>query len=189
MNRILAFSAAAAASFAAAPALAQEEVRVPAFRQVELVGGGQVTLRHGPRQSVRLLRGSQQVSAFEVDRDGRLRIRACRTSCRNYDLRVEIVTPRIDALAIRGGGSIDAQGSFPGQGSLAAAVTGGGDIDARGLEARDVAAAVTGGGVIRTDPGRTLAASVSGGGSIRYWGNPAVTQSVRGGGSVERAGR
>ncbi len=173
----------------AAPAAAQEEVMLPRFDQIELLGGGHVTVRHGAVQRVRLLRGSRQVSDLAVDRQGRLTIRACRTSCRDYDLRVEIVTPSVEALAIRGGGEIETEGAFPRQGSLTAAVTGGGEIDTRALAPRAVAAAVTGGGSILTDPVATLTASVRGGGSVRYWGDPQVTQAVSGGGSVERAGR
>jgi hypothetical protein len=150
----------------AAPAAAQEEIGVARFQQLELVGGGHVTVRHGSVQRVRLLRGSRGISDFAVDRQGRLTIRACRTSCRDYDLRVEIVTPSVEALAIRGGGAIETEGAFPRQGSLAAAVTGGGAIDTRALAPRSVAAAVTGGGSILTDPGASLVAAVRGCGSV-----------------------
>lgn len=188
-SRILMFSALAPLLALAAPAAAQEEVAVARFDHLELVGGGHVTVRHGPVQRVRLLRGSRAISDFAVDREGRLTIRACRASCRDYDLRVEIETPSIAALAIRGGGEIRTQGAFPRQGSLAAAVTGGGEIDTRAMTPQAVAAAVTGGGTILTDPEASLTAAVRGGGSIAYWGDPQVVQSVSGGGSVERGRR
>jgi len=175
---------------APAPAIAQE-VNVPAFRSVELTGGGHVTVRHGARQSVRLVRGDADVTDFEVRRDGsdgQLVIRACRTSCRNYDLRIEIVTPDLEALAIRGGGVIEVQPGFPAEPDFALAVTGGGHLDARALGARNVAAAVRGGGHILTAPRSALAASVNGGGAIVYSGKPTLSVSIRGGGTVTRSG-
>lgn len=172
-----------------APAAAQEEVRVPTFTGVELRGGGRVVVRHGAVQRVRLLRGSRQLTGFEVDQQRRLRIDACRSTCRDYDLAIEIVTPHLDALSIRGGGQIETAGAFPRQSAIAAAVTGGGELDARAIDARAAAAAVAGGGSILTDPEASLVASVRGGGSVRYWGRPRVTRAVSGGGSVEHAGR
>ena len=170
----------------AVPAAAQSPVRVPAFDSIELRGGGHVTIRHGAAQRVTLVRGSAELTRFEVDDDGGLRIDACVRSCRNYDLRFEIVTPSLEAVAITGGGAVRTEGAFPGRGTLAVAVTGGGAIDVRSIEAASVAAAVRGGGSILTRPRNSLAASVSGGGAITYWGNPSVTSSVNGGGSVRR---
>ena len=79
---------------AAAPAAAQGPVTVPRFDSVELQGGGQVVLRHGPTQRVTIVRGNVEMTRFSVER-GRLEILACVRSCRNYDLQVEIVTPDI----------------------------------------------------------------------------------------------
>src|SRR5690349_25124506 len=93
---------------AAVPAAAQGPVAVPAFDSIDLRGGGSVILRHGAVQQVRLIRGSAEVSGFTVDDDGRLKIEVCVDRCRDYELEVEIVTPDIDALAVRGGGSIRA---------------------------------------------------------------------------------
>ena len=171
----------------AVPAAAQGPVRVPSFDSIELRGGGHVTIRHGATQRVTLVRGSTDLTRFRVDDDGNLRIDACVRSCRNYDLRVEIVTPSLNAVAITGGGAIRTDGAFPARGMLAVAVTGGGSIDVRPIEAGSVAAAIRGGGSIMTRPRNSLAASISGGGSITYWGRPSVTSSINGGGSVRRA--
>jgi hypothetical protein len=178
-------------AFALTPAIvaAAETVQLPAFQQLELRGGGEVVVRHGGRQQVNLLSGSSRISRFEVDRQGRLIVRACETQCpRDYKLRIEIVSPRLDALAVTGGGTVRAAAAFPGRQNLALAVTGGGVLDARAMPARSVAAAVTGGGLINTAPSASMTAAVRGGGSIRYWGNPSVTQAVVGGGAVTRAG-
>jgi hypothetical protein len=173
-----------AALIAAMPASAQGPVSVPAFDQVELRGGGEVTIRHGPTQSVTIVRGSSEISGFTVDDDGRLEIRACVRRCTDYDLEVEIVTPDLEALAIRGGGSIIASGSFPEREDLAVAVSGGGSIDVRAIPAGDVAAAVNGGGLIRTFARANLAASINGGGLVRYRGDPETAVSIHGGGDV-----
>jgi len=175
---------AAAALLAAAPAAAQTPVSVPAFDSLELRGGGHVTVRHGATQRVTLLRGNSETSRFSVDAQGKLRIDACRRSCRGYRLEVEIVTPELEGAAISGGGVISAKGDFPDRGMLALAVTGGGVIDLVAIESGSVAAAVRGGGAIRTHARNSLLASINGGGSIAYLGDPRVTSAINGGGAV-----
>lgn len=170
-----------------APALAQSTVMLPRFSSIELHGGGEVILRHGPSQRVTLVRGNTQLTDFTVDERGRLVIRACTGTCRDYSPRIEIVTPDIRAAAIHGGGTIETQGEFPKPGSLALAVHGGGEIDAERTEARHIAASVSGGGVIRARPVGALSASIRGGGEITYCGDPAsVASSVSGGGAIAR---
>lgn len=176
---------------APAPATAQTSVPVGHFDALELRGGGSVVIRRGERHRVTLIRGNLETTAVELDtargNERSLVIRACRTSCRDYDLRIEIVTPDIDAVAITGGGAVRVEPGFARQGNLALAVIGGGAIDATALPASNVAASVRGGGSIRTAPTAALAASVSGGGAILYSGNPQVVTSVHGGGAVTRA--
>jgi hypothetical protein len=183
MNKFL-FAAAALAL--AAPAASQTPIRVGTFDAIELRGVGELVIRHGAEQRVTLLEGDRALAGFEVDEQGTLVIRACRTSCRNQRLRVEIVTPEVEAVAIHGGGAIRIERGFPAGDNLAVAVHGGGAIDARALPARNVAAAVSGGGSIRTAPGENLAASIRGGGAILYTGDPETAVSVRGGGAVSR---
>lgn len=175
---------AAALGTVAIPAIAQTPVPVSAFDSIELRGGGTLTVRHGDRQQVNLISGNLEMTRFSVDEEGQLTIHTCRRSCSNYRLRVEVVTPDIDALAIHGGGSIRTEGAFPRSRSLAVAITGGGAIDAEAIESASVAASITGGGTIRTHPRSSLAASIMGGGSIRYLGDPHVTSSINGGGTV-----
>ncbi len=170
-----------------ASAAAQTMVSVPAFRAIELEGGGHVVLRYGDVQQVRLLRGSTAFTRFVVEDGGKLRIEACNDDCpRHYDLDVEIVTPAIDALAISGGGAIETASDLPCRREIALAVKGGGTVDARALRCADVTAAVDGGGLIRVNADKNLMAAVRGGGSIKYWGNPRVTEAVEGGGEVEQ---
>jgi hypothetical protein len=183
-TRILA-AAALFAGLAAIPgATAQTPISVGRFDEIELRGGGDVVIRHGSQQRVTMLSGNRELAGFDVERDGRLVIRACRRSCRNQDLRVEIVTPEVEAVAITGGGAIRVEGGFPREDHLAVAVTGGGTIDTRAVAARNVAASITGGGRIRTAAERNLAASITGGGAILYRGDPQKTVAIHGGGSV-----
>jgi hypothetical protein len=168
-----------------APALAIEDVPVPAFKTVELRGGGDVVLMPGPSQRITLLEGSTAITRFQVDLAGKLRIDACNARCpQHYRLRIEIQTPRVPGVGVNGGGSIRASSGFAAQSDIAAGVSGGGKIDLRAIEAGSVAAGVNGGGLIQVRARSTLAAGISGGGEVRYWGNPQVTSAINGGGSV-----
>jgi Putative auto-transporter adhesin, head GIN domain len=173
---------------------AEEAVPVPRFDSIQLNGGGIVVLRHGPVQRVVIRSGSTAYTAIRVGppraRGGdahRLVIDACNARCpRHYDLRIEIETPRIDAVAVHGGGRITAEAGFPSQRDVAVAVDGGGEIDLRAVAMANVAAAVNGGGSLLVRAEDSLAAAVNGGGAIRYWGSPSVTTSINGGGTVVR---
>ena len=173
---------------ASAPAVAAEHVPVPAFRSVELHGGGSVLLRPAAQQRVTLLEGSTRFTRLRVNRDGELRISICEGRCpRYYRLRVLVEGPQVPDVAITGGGSITAAGGFSPQRRLSAGINGGGSIDLRSVAANDVSAAVNGGGSIAVRPRARLNAAVNGGGAIRYWGDPQVTMAVHGGGTVTRA--
>src|SRR4029079_18762077 len=139
---------------AAAPALATESISVPAFRSVQLRGGGDVSLRPGPVQRVTIFEGSTSVTRFRVGRDGQLKIDVCDGNCpRNYHLRVDIQSPSAPDVAIAGGGLIRASGGFPAQRQLSAAISGGGKIDMLAVSAASVNAAVHGGGPGSGGPG------------------------------------
>ena len=176
-----------AALLASMPALAADVVPLPAFRSIELQGGGNVSIVPGPVQRVTLVQGSANSTRFAVDHDGKLEIDACYRICpHNYDLQIRIESPRVPAVAIQGGGNITAMGGFAPQDHLAAAVHGGGTIDLRSVDAREVAAAINGGGKIAVRPRSALSAAVHGGGEIRYLGDPQVSEAVAGGGDVRR---
>ena len=182
------FLAAAAMALLAVPAFAAEVVPLAHFDGVGLRGGGHVTLKYGTEQRVTLIKGSTQFTRLHVEQGGGLSIDACDNNCPDhYQLEIEIVSPEISAIAIEGGGTIVAQGSFPAPARLDVAVNGGGDIDARALTARAIDAAVNGGGKIRVASNGAINAAVSGGGDIVYSGKATVTQAVSGGGSVSRA--
>ena len=175
------------AALTTAPVFAQTVVPTAPFDSVELEGGGHVVLRYGEVQQVRLLRGSTEFTRFQVEDGRKLKIEICRNECpRHYDLDVEITTPRIEALAVSGGGRIEGTDGFPGPHKIALAVDGGGEIDTRALEVGHAVAAIDGGGMIKLRASEELTAAINGGGDIKYWGNPKVTQAIEGGGEVEQ---
>ena len=172
---------------ASVPALAAEMVAVPAFRSVELRGGGEVSIRPGPVQRVTVIEGSTRITRLRIERRGKLQIDECSVNCpRQYRLRVDIQSPYVPDIAIAGGGLIHAAGGFPAQRQLSTAIMGGGKIDMLAVSASSVNAAVQGGGLIIVRPRSSLSAAVDGGGEIRYAGNPSVSSAINGGGAVHR---
>jgi hypothetical protein len=180
-----------AAVLLASPAFAATPVQVGHFDQIELHGGGHVTIRHGAQQSVTLIKGSTDITKFEIHDGGKLIIYTCKGTCtiEHYDLEIEIVTPDLASAAINGGGDIVAQGTFPARDNFAAAIHGGGDVDMLAISAATVEAAVHGGGDIHVTATKQLTAAVNGGGDISYRGNPHVTEAVNGGGAIEHEGK
>jgi len=175
----------AVALAAAAPAVAAQVVPVAQFDSLELRGGGDVVVVRGPMQRVTVLEGSP---GLRVERGGKLRIDACPQRCPpGYRLRMEIQSPRVPDLGVIGGGSIATRPGFAAQPELAVAVNGGGRIDARSVDAGSVSAAVNGGGQLDVRARAMLTAAINGGGLVRYAGNPQVTSAVHGGGAVIRS--
>ncbi|HEY7978250.1 MAG TPA: DUF2807 domain-containing protein [Rhizomicrobium sp.] len=181
------FLFAAAASLFATSALAGETINVGSFRNVEVRGGGHVTIHRGADQRVTLVKGTTQYTSFTIEDGRNLVIDACDHSCPggNYDLEVDIATPDIGGVSVDGGGGITGSADLPTR-ELNAAVEGGGHIDMRAVHADSVHAAVNGGGHIQVYAASKLKAAVSGGGRIEYWGNPQVTSAISGGGDVRQ---
>jgi len=166
---------------------AAEVVPTPAFRSIDLRGGGDVTIVRGPVQRVTIVSGSSQFTHIYLEREGQLRIDACNSRCpRNYPLQIRIESPTVPSVAIEGGGTIVAARGFAPQTNLAAAVHAGGTIDLRAVDARDVSAAINAGGDIYVRPRVSLSAAVHAGGDIHYSGNPQVSMAVSNGGNVSR---
>lgn len=169
-----------------AAAFASQTIEVPAFRAVEVHGGGHAILRHGDTQRVTLIKGDPNVAEIRVNRDGTLLLSPCKDMCwGHHELEVEVMTPAIAAASVHGGGELDATGNFPTQPSLNVSVHGGGTADLRAIPAETVSASVHGGGDADVRAMKALSASVHGGGDLRYWGHPQVTAATHGGGSIE----
>ena len=172
----------------AAPAAAQTPVDVPRFDGVSVQGGGEVDVRHGAVQRVSFTATHPELVEIKVER-GNLVIRPCRRSCRDQRLKVEVVTPSLDAASIHGGGHLRIERGFPRRDSLALSVHGGGRLDAQHADADDVAAAIHGGGVIATGAPRSLAANIHGGGVIRTGAPRSLAVAIHGGGTVNYCGK
>jgi hypothetical protein len=173
----------------AMPALVTAQTIVPLrpFTLVELHSGGRAILRHGPTQSVTLLKGSLDYTRVAIADGGQLVINSCGKGCpRDYDMEIEIVTPDIAGILVTDGGRIESHGSFPRQAEVKVNVSQGGLIDIRSMAADSVTASVNQGGMIFTRPQTALFATVAHGGIITYWGNARVRKSVRDGGVVTR---
>jgi hypothetical protein len=178
-----------ASAAGAAPTNDPALVAVSHFDSLELEGGGHVTLKYGPAQTVRFLKGSTTYTRIHLDDRNRnkLVIETCHSDCPDeYKLEVEVVTPDIAGVAISGGGHIESADGFHSLHKIAAAVHGGGKIDLRSFDVNDVTAAVDGGGSILVKAKGSLMAAANGGGRIQYWGNPQVTEAINGGGRVSR---
>ena len=161
---------AAATSLLATSALAGETVNVGPFRNVEVRGGGHVTIHRGTAQRVTLVNGTTQYTSFTIEDGQTLVIDACDHGCPSgdYDLDVDIATPDIGGVSVDGGGGI----------------TGNADLPTKHLNA-----AVDGGGEIKLYADRHLDAAVNGGGAVLFWGHPSVSSAVEGGGTVSRGER
>lgn len=160
---------------------------VAPFDSVSLEAGGEVVVRPGAVHSVRVVRGDPRALEITTRRNS-LRIRCRPNACRNSVPRVEVTSPSpIRALAVNGGGRLRVERGFGHQRDLALAVRGGGEIDALRLSAASVAAAISGGGNIQTHARSSLAATIRGGGLVSYLGDPSVTSAIQGGGAVRMA--
>jgi len=177
---------AAALAVLSVPALAGQQVSLAPFQTVDMHGGVDVVLKHGDVQRVTLLKGTTQYTTLKVT-NGKLEITGCDFwRCPwGYESRVEIVTPKVVALDVHGGGDLIAQGSFPQQDKLSLNVHGGGDADVRAIPVRNVSAEVHGGGDLRVTAQQSLSGSVGGGGDVTYWGHPKeVNVATHGGGDI-----
>lgn len=164
---------------------ANTDVPVGQFDSVELRGGGHVILRYGTQERVTLVSGSTEFTHFHVEDGRKLVIDACTYDCpSHYDLEVRILTPHVNAIAIRGGGHIESEPGFPVQNAITAAIEGGGHIDLHTIDAVNGTAAVNGGGRISIHVDQHLTAAVNGGGHIGYSGGAELTSAINGGGSI-----
>ncbi|HEX5703487.1 MAG TPA: hypothetical protein VFX97_09845 [Pyrinomonadaceae bacterium] len=164
----------------------QQALSLAPFTSIELDGGVKAMLQYGSPQRVTLLKGNGDTSLIAVTQE-RLLIEKCRDKCpRGYELQVEIVTPRINAISATNGGLIESRGNFPLQPAMSLAVRHGGTVDARAILANNITSAVNQGGRILAKPQITMVASVSNGGVITYWGDARVTSSTEHGGIVSK---
>jgi hypothetical protein len=177
------------ATMVVASSASAQNVSVARFRSVQLQNGGQVVLRHGQTQRVRLVAGSLDCTQIRVDGGQQLRIdnHGGGAGCGRHErLEIEVITPMLEGVAVANGGIIRSVGDFPSQSDIAVAVEQGGGIDLRSMVVDAVDASVQSGGRISVSARQTLTATVESGGIVKYWGDPRVRESIRNGGVVAR---
>jgi hypothetical protein len=174
------------------------------FAAVELAGSNEVTIRIGGEQSV-VVHADDNLLDRVTTRvgDGKLVIgnEGGGFTTRN-PIRVDVVVPAVDELALSGSGTIEAEGidadelriALSGSGVVSASgqarrvdvtLDGSGDAQLHGVVAQEAHAKLSGTGRIAVNATESLDASVPGTGSIEYSGNPPqVRKSVDGVGSV-----
>lgn len=174
-----------AALFLSAAASAGTDIQLPSFHGINVHGGGEVKLIYGPVQRVTVIKADMKVARITV-KGGMLDLSPCDGTCwGNHELKVEVVTPNIDAVEVHGGGWLAAEGNFPKTPRLTADIHGGGTANLRNLPADTVEAEVHGGGTLHVNALTALNADVHGGGSITYTGHPQrLSTKTHGGGSI-----
>ena len=180
---------------------------MPVFNSVELAGSNIVTVRVGAPRSVVVRADDNLLSHVPTTvRSGRLVISTPGSFSTQSPMRVAVITPSFDTVALSGSGILSVQNvraktlevTLTGSGVLRASGTahrvvatlGGSGVEALGgVAARDAHALVTGSGRIDVTVTRALDASILGTGEIVYGGNPKhVTTSVTGKGAITPGG-
>ena len=158
------------------------------FEGIEAHNGAHVVVRQGPVQRVSMPQSDSGCTRVSVASGGRLVINRSGDSCREGERTpIEIETPRLRAVSVANGGTLQTLGAFPAQASIRVAVEQGGTIDIRSLTSDQVIASVYSGGRIFLKSRKTLDATVESGGAVTYWGDPEdVRRSVHHGGVVTR---
>jgi len=184
--------------------IAATQVRhVAPFRGVELAGGTNVNVSIGSVQRVVVHADSNLLGAVTTRVvAGRLVVGNTGSFSTRSQMEVDVTVPELDALALSGGGILDARDvhahtlalTLSGGGiaqatgtadALTVLLTGGGSAQLRGLVARDVQVRLTGAGLVSVDATDSLDATLTGAGSILYDGNPShVTKDVTGTGVI-----
>jgi Putative auto-transporter adhesin, head GIN domain len=174
------------------------------FDAVELAGSNEVRIRVGGEQSV-VVHADDNLLDRVTTRvvDGKLVIgNEGGGFTTRHPIRVAVVVPAVDELALSGSGTIEADDVdvdeltvvLSGSGLVSASgrarrvevkLNGSGDAELQGVVAQEAHAKLSGTGRIAVNATESLDASVPGTGSIEYSGNPPqVRKSVDGVGSV-----
>ncbi len=183
-----------------------QQRQVGEFHQVELRGAGDLAVVVGPATSLTVSADPAQLENLRTEvRDGRLIIDQDRgwNWFRASRLKIELTTPTLDGLAIRGAGDASVSGARGAQlvleidgagdlrasgetGTLDAHIKGAGDMDLSQLQARDAKVSINGAGDLSVRASGALEATINGAGSISYAGNPQpVKTQINGAGSIK----
>lgn len=187
---------------------ASETRTVPAFRRIDLAGSGKLTVTAGAPQKVQVEIDDNLLPLVTTKvENGTLRIGTKGGYRSERGLRVTVMAPVVEGVAITGSGSaaitgvsgprfaaaVSGSGSIEASGSADAAtatIDGSGSVQLQNLRARSATVQIAGSGRIEVNATDSVAASIAGSGDIAYAGNPkTVTKSVAGSGRIRSLGR
>lgn len=174
------------------------------FTKVELAGGTNVTITEGARQRVVVHADSNLLDHVTTRVSGGRLVVGNTTGgfTAKAPMDVAVTVPQLEALALTGGGVLDAQDVHAGTltltlsgggltqvsgtaGSLSVLLTGGGAAQLGQLVAQNARVRLSGAGLVVVNATNSLDATLAGAGSILYSGNPAhVTTALTGSGAI-----
>ncbi len=183
---------------------ATEQREVGAFKSVSSSGSMDLSITIGTEQSVRVTADDNLLPLIETKLVGsQLRIRPVEPISARTDLRVDIVIPVLEGVALSGSGSATLAGLT--EPSLDLSIAGSGDVSASGT-ADNLSASIAGSGSLRLfnlatkaaeikiagsgdaeiNAAESLSAAIAGSGSVRYAGAPQLQQKVSGSGTIRQ---
>ncbi len=185
--------------------LQTESRDVDNFKRIKLLGGFDLFVTVGKKQSVKLTFDDNLLDYIGTEVQGKTLVLDSRRSISSRkNCRIEITVKELEYVKLSGSGDIvitelDAdffEYNLSGSGDLIADgkvndlelhLSGSGNIDTRDLIAKDVYAKISGSGDIKTYASKSFDGKVSGSGDIVYYGKPEhVDSKVSGSGSIKR---
>lgn len=181
-----------------------EQRDVAPFTELSVRGAVQAQVRIGQPQSVSLIGDDNVIRVIKTEvRDGRLTVQPEKSYNSNVPLRLEIVVPDLDWVAVSGASTVTVSGvdveemTLRVSGASTVQVSGSaGEVDAEAsgasrirlqdLSAREAEVDATGASTIEVTVSERLTGSASGASTVTYAGNPDVRVSTSGGSNVRR---
>lgn len=179
-------AAVATAALLTSASFAGTDIKLPPFSGINAHSGAQVNVHYGPVQHVTVITGDLKVAKIQVTGGNTLDVSACEGICwGSHQLKLDIVSPRIDSIVAHSGGGVSADGNFPKLPKLAVTAHSGGAVNAVAIAADQVDVEAHSGGSTRVKALQTLNAHAHSGGSIQYQGHPAhINSQTNSGGSI-----
>ncbi len=179
-----------------------EARKLGSFSAIDLEGASNIEVTQGAVQSVSITADDNITPLITTTvKSGKLIVSSSKSYSTHHDIKVAIVVPKIEAVAVNGSGDIvlsqlsttklittvSGSGNITAGGradNFTAIVNGSGDIDAEKLISKKATVRVTGSGSIVLNASETLNADVTGSGDISYTGTAKVKAEITGSGSI-----
>lgn len=161
-----------------------EQRDVEPFTELSVRGAVQAQVRIGQPQSVSLIGDDNVIRVIKTEvRDDRLAVEPEKSYNSNLPLRLEIVVPDLDWVAVSGASTVQVSGSA---GEVDAEASGASRTRLQDLSAREAEVDATGASTIEVTVSERLTGSASGASTVTYAGDPDVRVSTSGGSNVRR---